>query len=703
MTIARTLQKLQPYLIASAGTLTYENDSYTGTTVKSAIDWIFASLYPNTQDSVDIPSDLPASGNTINDYRVVLDDGDGKAAGYRWEQREGEVSPSWHKIHDMDWSSDAILAAFSDIAHELYVHKYGRTDTDDSGNPITGLYAGQTIYGGNASGQNLTLNANSGDETGPQSGYVQSDNTIRPTSDNALDLGTTTEQFRDIFFSGSLRSGIISITMADIVSAIVHSEITDGSNPHQTSYDTLSTKLGALSLDGDATGSVDLSASGDATLTVTVVDDSHNHTASTVTDIDTAVYNKTKLILQDIDGLSFVPVDADEEIIPVLDLNTSHLSDVDPPSTNKILASGPSGTSWVASVGTINLSGEVSGSATYVSTDQGWDIDATVESVGLNAQLWINYATLSWTSLAGSPTVITSNDHGVLTGETVNVIGNFFSGVFTATRIDANTFSIAHDSTSDGDDYGYYIPQYAQLLYDPTTDKFLVTKEYTAISHSEISGLTTRDDHTQYVAIGGRAGGQTIKGGVAASQNLTLQSTDNATRGYIKAEDTLVPVTDAAYSGGWTGTDLGGSSNRWNDLYMAGEAKGLRAENLGTLPSNSGTTIGRMIFVAGLPYWDTGTEWVSGAGGGGIVTKTGNYTATEDDDLIICDGTFTVSLPDAASLDPGDSIVIKNIGTGTISIDPFSSQTLDGVTLMDIVDQWACLHLVCDGSNWVII
>jgi hypothetical protein len=55
---------------------------------------------------------LPSVGNVINDMRVVQDDGDGKAASYRWELREGESSASWHKIYDMDWGSDSILSAF---------------------------------------------------------------------------------------------------------------------------------------------------------------------------------------------------------------------------------------------------------------------------------------------------------------------------------------------------------------------------------------------------------------------------------------------------------------------------------------------------------------------------------------------------------------------------------------------------------------
>jgi hypothetical protein len=66
--------------------------------------------------------------------------------------------------------------------------------------------------------------------------------------------------------------------------------------------------------------------------------------------------------------------------------------------------------------------------------------------------------------------------------------------------------------------------------------------------HSNLTGLSA-DDHLQYVFSAGRAGGQTIVGGTAASENLTLQSTSNATRGYVQVTDSLfVDTTGGTYS-----------------------------------------------------------------------------------------------------------------------------------------------------------
>jgi len=56
--------------------------------------------------------------------------------------------------------------------------------------------------------------------------------------------------------------------------------------------------------------------------------------------------------------------------------------------------------------------------------------------------------------------------------------------------------------------------------------------------HGLLTGLAD-DDHAQYALLAGRAAGQTLRGGSAASEHLTLQSTAHATRGYVRAQDDL--------------------------------------------------------------------------------------------------------------------------------------------------------------------
>lgn len=56
--------------------------------------------------------------------------------------------------------------------------------------------------------------------------------------------------------------------------------------------------------------------------------------------------------------------------------------------------------------------------------------------------------------------------------------------------------------------------------------------------HGELAGLTD-DDHAQYAFLAGRSGGQSLTGGTAAGDDLTLSSTSDATKGTISAGGTL--------------------------------------------------------------------------------------------------------------------------------------------------------------------
>lgn len=54
----------------------------------------------------------------------------------------------------------------------------------------------------------------------------------------------------------------------------------------------------------------------------------------------------------------------------------------------------------------------------------------------------------------------------------------------------------------------------------------------TYVDHGSISGLGD-DDHTQYALLAGRSGGQSLVGGTASGNDLTLQSTAHGTKGHI--------------------------------------------------------------------------------------------------------------------------------------------------------------------------
>lgn len=86
-----------------------------------------------------------------------------------------------------------------------------------------------------------------------------------------------------------------------------------------------------------------------------------------------------------------------------------------------------------------------------------------------------------------------------------------------------------------------------------------------------------------------------------------------------------------------------------------------------------------------------------------VVSKTTTYTVLATDGLVLCNGTFTVALPSAATVGSNHVVHIKNIGTGAITIDPNGAQTIDGSATLVLTVQYDCLSICSDGSNWHII
>lgn len=88
-----------------------------------------------------------------------------------------------------------------------------------------------------------------------------------------------------------------------------------------------------------------------------------------------------------------------------------------------------------------------------------------------------------------------------------------------------------------------------------------------------------------------------------------------------------------------------------------------------------------------------------------LVSKTEAYTATTADHTIICGSgneSFTVTLPAATGV-TGIIYNIKNIGTGTITIDADGTETIDGELTAILSAKYDCITIQCDGSNWHII
>lgn len=591
MTWARTLQKLRAYQGENALQEAYDNERLPidVDTIGEVLDYIINALYPNYVATVDEVTDLPLTANN-GDYYIVRDDGDGNMAGYVWETRDGVTG--FQKKFDVDWSVDGILADLEGRIAPYYVQLLGKA-------------GGQRIAGGNVAGNNLELEANSVDD----SGEIIVHNPVIPNGDAEESLGKAGKRFLDVFLSGVLSNGTDTVTVAQLLAAYTHSQATG--NPHGSEYEDIANRLGDLDIDGDVEdASVDLSTAGNKSVTLTVKDNSHNHLAANITDLSDAVYALFKLILQDSDDLQWTFDDLNQEVVADINIDTGNLDDVAAPAPNKILVGNPDGDEWVQSDGLIELTGDISGSATYDSTEDKWEIETQVENTPLDTVDRIDLTNRAVESTPGNPTVLTLIGHKLTTGKKIRLFDVTFAGVYVVTRIDDDNFSIPFDSSLGAVENGYFIPEAANLLYDPDTDTFKVRAEFEEISHHEI---TDNDDdvHPQYALLDGRGNEQVLSGGETASGNLILQSTSfRASPGDVLLRDRLAAETGAVYSGGWQGTDLGSSGRPFRDIHTKGELKGGRVEQVNSLPSVSATERGRLVQDTDGDLWiNTGTEW----------------------------------------------------------------------------------------------
>jgi hypothetical protein len=79
---------------------------------------------------------------------------------------------------------------------------------------------------------------------------------------------------------------------------------------------------------------------------------------------------------------------------------------------------------------------------------------------------------------------------------------------------------------------------------------------------------------------------------------------------------------------------------------------------------------------------------------------TTTYTITSEDYFLDCSGTFTITLPTAVSF--SGEYIIKNTSNGIITVATTSSQTIDGVTTFQLIED-EVITLRSTNSNWLIV
>lgn len=591
-----------------------------------ALDYVFAFLYPQAKPAVATVAALPSVGNAIGDLRVVNDDGDGKAASYRWWQKEGAASASWHKWADVDWGADSILQAWEQKTAYQWVMRYGYDDVDDTGAVVAGTLAGQVIYGGRTAGSNLTLWPNSGDGAGAVTGYVQVGSSLRPVSDVSYTSGTSANRWLSVY-SATVHAGTLTLGSGSIVDS--SGSVSFGGNALSTSGSITS---GTLVLgSGSVTDSSGTISFGSTALQTTGSLTAHHVTATTAASSlasGTAVGNLTLAngsITSGSGALSF---------------GSANLA------TTGTLAAGAS-TLSSGTIGNLSLSGTTvaatgsNASLTLAATGAGsvqtafplvtvgqtvtgtvavtGSVTATTLASGGNLQLSGN--TLSVTN-AGGGLLLSPNGAGTITcGASVSPTGSFdlgtgakpWANVYFSGSLGDGTNSITSGSLLSLRSVRYRDAARTvaaqtgdALFYDATNGVWLASVPDTEIVHSTVSGLTTGDaGHTQFALLAGRSGGQTLYGDTGAGGNLLLDSTANASKGYIQIGSYLRPSADGTI-------DIGASGASLRNVYVTGQLFSARLENSTAAPSASASTKGRIYFntTDSKTYVDGGGSWI---------------------------------------------------------------------------------------------
>ncbi len=87
-----------------------------------------------------------------------------------------------------------------------------------------------------------------------------------------------------------------------------------------------------------------------------------------------------------------------------------------------------------------------------------------------------------------------------------------------------------------------------------------------------------------------------------------------------------------------------------------------------------------------------------------VLAKTGTYTVAKEDvgKTLNCTNSFTLNLLAAAAAGDGFTLSVRNTGTGTITIDPNSSELIDGNSTLAVTAGTGVM-LVCNGSAWFTV
>lgn len=83
-----------------------------------------------------------------------------------------------------------------------------------------------------------------------------------------------------------------------------------------------------------------------------------------------------------------------------------------------------------------------------------------------------------------------------------------------------------------------------------------------------------------------------------------------------------------------------------------------------------------------------------------VRSVTASTSVNDTDDLIVADGTLTVTLP-AASAFVGRVVTVKNAGAGTVTVS--ATDLIDGASTYPLALTYESVTVASTGATWVIV
>lgn len=222
------------------------------------------------------------------------------------------------------------------------------------------------------------------------------------------------------------------------------------------------------------------------------------------------------------------------------------------------------------------------------------------------------------------------------------------------------------------------------------------------------TGIALPPDETRLLFCDGT---DILDSGLINQTQLTNQLSASSAAGFSTTSTTSNAISVAGTNLTFTTADSGKAFSPGSPLRIARTSDPAAQYMDAICTSYSSTTL--MVTTTAATGAGTFSDWTISVAGGPDVTlatmlratKTGAYVVTTDDNgyLIDCtSGTFTVTLPAAATTGAGFNIRVINSGTGVVTVDGDGSETIDGRTT-ESLQQYQYLHLFCTGTAWLIL